>query len=153
MQRREDSDSIGGGRRERKKQAPPRRPTFKRFKTQTKERQGQLLSSQYNKNAPKETPEIGLSSLDDDLTTSHALRLGQNSSQNKALLVYSSVNEEFAKVSDAGLQELSIVESEQHNSHEGETPAAHFKKNYGKLANSFGKEFKHYVKSDQNRIS
>ena len=63
------------------------------------------------------------------------------------MLVYSSVNEEFAKVSDAGLQELSIVESEQNNS-QVETPAAHFKKN------SFGKDFKHYVmKADKQRAS
>ena len=63
------------------------------------------------------------------------------------MLVYSSVNEEFAKVSDAGLQELSIVESEQNNS-QVETPAAHFKKN------SFGKDFRHYVmKADKQRAS
>ena len=45
------------------------------------------------------------------MSNSQALRVGQ-SSQNKAMLMYSSVNEEFAKVSDAGLAELSIVESE-----------------------------------------
>ena len=57
------------------------------------------------------------------------------------------MNEEFAKVSDAGLQELSIVESEQNNS-QVETPAAHFKKN------SFGKDFRHYVaKADKQRAS
>ena len=65
---------MGGGRRERKKQAPPRRPTFKRFKTQTKEKHGQILSSQ---NKPlREAPEIGLSSLDDELSQSQALRVG-----------------------------------------------------------------------------
>ena len=58
--------------------------------------------------------------------------------------MYSSVNDEFAKVSDAGLQELSIVESE---NMEGETPAAHFKRN------SFRKDFNDYIKPDNLRAS
>ena len=61
------------------------------------------------------------------------------------MLVYSSVNDEFAKLSDAGLLELSIVESEQHNS-AAETPAAHFR-----TRNSQNKDFKHYV--NPNRVS
>ena len=89
--------------------------------------------------APKDAPEIGLSSLDDELSNSQVLRVGQNSSQNKALLMYSSVNDEYANVSEAGLAELSIVESIEG----GETPAAHFKKN------SFGNNFGHYMKPIQ----
>ena len=59
------------------------------------------------------------------------------------MLAYSSVNDEFAKMSDAGLLELSIVESEQHNS-AAETPAAHLR-----TRASQGKDFKHYVKPNR----
>ena len=86
-----------------------------------------------------------LSSPEEDLSQSFAKRLKQNSSQNKAMLVYSSVNDEYAKVSDAGLLELSIVESEKHDS-QAETPAA----NLG-TRNSQGRDFRHYAL--QNKVT
>lgn len=68
--RRDEINSSIDLRNTKKKQAPPRRPTFKRFKTQTRDRSGQVLST----NKTKEVPDIGLSSFDDG--DSQANRLG-----------------------------------------------------------------------------
>ena len=61
------------------------------------------------------------------------------------MLVYSSVNDEYAKVSDAGLLELSIVESEKHDS-QAETPAAHLR-----TRDPQNNDFKHYAL--QNKVT
>ena len=61
----DDSDSNVYERREKRKQAPPRRPTFKRFATQTKEKK-KIDSKSLNK--IREGQEAVLSSPDEDLS-------------------------------------------------------------------------------------